>query len=453
VIDSHAHLNDKRFDADRGDVIRRAQDAGVGLIVCPGTDLAGSRAVLDLAHQVDCVLAAVGLDRDNAASVNAGTLAELERLAADDRCAAIGEIGLDYHYDTLPRDVQRAGFEAQVELARRLDLPVIVHCRDAFDDVLAILERRRPRGVMHCFSGDAETALRCCDLGMMISFAGTVTFKKAGELREAAKAVPAEHLLIETDCPYLTPEPLRGKRNEPAYLVHTAECLAGVLGLSAKDVERITDTNARLLFGLPVGDEPAVVYPIRDSLYVNLTNRCTNHCVFCPRSTNPRVKGHWLGMAEADEPSAEDVIAEIGNPTAYDEIVFCGFGEPTLRLDVMLVVARWVKGQGGRTRANTNGHGDLIAGGPTAPRMKGVIDAVSVSLNTADAAQYVELCRPECGETAHAAVIAFIRSAKECVPEVVVTALDYPGVDAAAVEKLAAELGVLFRPRTYKHLG
>jgi len=394
----------------------RAQEAGVGLIVCPGTDLAGSREVLELAHGYECVLAAVGLDRDNAAAVDAGSPAELERLAADDGCVAIGEIGLDYHYDTLPRDVQRAGFEAQVELANRLGLPVIVHCRDAFDDVIEILERTRPRGVMHCFSGDAETARRCCNLGMMISFAGTVTFKKAGELREAAQAVPAEHLMIETDCPYLTPEPLRGKRNEPAYVVHTARCLAGVLALSVEDVERITDTNARLLFGQPVDDEAAIVYPIRDSLYVNLTNRCTNHCVFCPRSTGPRVKGHWLGMDEDDEPGAAAVIAAIGDPTAYDEIVFCGFGEPTLRLDVMLEVAKWVKGRGGRTRVNTNGHGDLI-------------------------------------ERAYVAVVAFVRSAKEHVPEVVVTALDYPGVDTGAVEKLAAELGVVFRPRTYKHLG
>ena len=453
MTDSHAHLNDTRFDADRAEVIARAEAAGVGLIVCPGTDLAGSREVLELAHRYDCVLAAVGLDRDNAAAVDTDSLAELERLAADDACVAIGEIGLDYHYDTLPRDVQRAGFEAQVELANRLGLPVIVHCRDAFDDVLAILERTRPNGVMHCFSGDAGMARRCCDLGMMISFAGTVTFKKAGELREAARAVPAEHLMIETDCPYLTPEPLRGKRNEPAYVAHTAECLAGVLDLSAEDVERITDTNARLLFGLPVDDASSIVYPIRDSLYVNLTNRCTNHCVFCPRSTSPRVKGHWLGMSEDDEPDAADVMAAIGDATAYDEIVFCGFGEPTLRLDVMLAVAKWVKEQGGRTRVNTNGHGDLIAGTATAPLMKGLIDAVSVSVNTADAVQYAELCRPDFGEQAYGALVAFITSAKEHVSEVVVTALDYPGVDTGAVEKLAAELGVVFRPRTYKHLG
>ena len=453
MIDSHAHLDDERFNEDRGTVLRRAAEAGVELIVCPGTDVASSRRAVELAHEHDSVLAAAGIDRDGAASADAAALAELERLAKDDRCVAVGEIGLDYHFEGAPRDVQRAAFEAQLELAAALDLPVIVHCREAFDDCLAALGRAGSRGVMHCFSGDAETALRCCDLGLMVSFAGPVTYKRSEPLRDAARAVPAEHLMIETDSPYLAPQAVRGKRNEPAYLAHTTRFLAGVLDLSEEDVRRITATNARILFGLPLGNDAAVVYPIRGSLYVNLTSRCTNGCVFCPRSTNPRVKGHWLGVAEGDEPDAERIIAAIGDPKVYDEIVFCGFGEPTLRLDVMLDVARRVKGQGGRTRLNTNGQGDLIAGRPVAPRLSGLIDAVSVSLNTADRAQYAGLCRPRHGGDAFAAVVAFIKSAKESVPEVAVTTLDYPGIDTDAVGKMAADLGVGFRLRTYRHLG
>jgi TatD DNase family protein len=259
--------------------------------------------------------------------------------------------------------------------------------------------------------------------------------------------------MIETDCPYLAPEPQRGQRNEPAFVVHVAERLAGVLGLSVADVDRITTTNAHILFGLPVDETPAIVYPIRDSLYVNLTNRCTNRCVFCPRATNPRVKGHWLGMTEPDEPSAEQVLEAIGDPTRYDAIVFCGFGEPTLRLKVMLEVARRVKERGGVTRVNTNGSGDLIAGQPIAPKLRGVIDTVSVSLNTADPEQYRRLCRPEFGERMYPAMLQFIRSCRAEGLDVVVTALDYPEVDIAAVERLARELDVVFRPRTYKHLG
>ncbi len=306
---------------------------------------------------------------------------------------------------------------------------------------------------MHCFSGDAATAMRCCDLGLMVSFAGPITYPKSEALRAAARVVPAEHLMIETDSPYLAPQAVRGQRNEPAHLVHTARALAEVLGLAPEDVARITSVNARLLFGLPVGDEAAVVYRIRYSLYVNITNRCTNRCVFCPRATNPRVKGHWLGLEKDAEPDAAQIIAAIGDPAKYDEVVFCGFGEPTLRLDVVLDVARWVKARDGRTRLNTNGHGDRIAGRPIAPLLRGLIDAVSVSVNTADPAQYAELCRPESDGGALPAVLAFIRAAKEHVFEVAVTALDYPGVDVAAVERLASELGVGFRLRAYKHLG
>jgi len=452
-VDSHAHLDDKRFDKDRDEAISRAQEAGVGLIVCPGTDVAGTRAVLDLARKHECVLAAAGIHPHEAATADAGALAEIERLAADARCVAVGEIGLDYHYDRAPRDVQRKAFEAQLGIANRLGLPVIVHCRDAFDDCLPLLERFRTRGVMHCFSGDADTALRCCDLGMMVSFAGQVTYDKAAALRDAAKAVPAEHLMIETDSPYLTPQAVRGKRNEPAHLVHTARFLADVLGLSVEDVGRITSVNAKVLFGLAAQNETAVVYPIRDSLYVNLTNRCTNRCVFCPRQRNPRVKGHWLGTEEESEPSADEVAEAVGDPTRYDEIVFCGFGEPTLRLEVMLDVARRVKERRGRTRLNTNGQCDLIAGRPTAPLMKGLIDQVSVSLNTADPAQYEELCRSGRGKDAFDSVVGFIRSARENGIGVTVTALDYPDVDLDTVRRMAEELGAEFRPRKYRHLG
>ena len=452
MIDSHAHLCDNRFERDRDQVIRRAQDAGVELIVCPGTDLADSRKAVELAGRSGAVLAAAGMDRESAAQVNRESLAELERLAGDGRCVAIGEIGLDYHYESTPRAVQRAAFEAQLELAGALDLPVIVHCREAFDDCLEILGRRRVRGVMHCFSGDADTVRRCCKLGLMVSFAGPVTYRKAEALREAARATPAEHLMIETDSPYLAPQAVRGKRNEPAHLVHTVRILADVLGLSAQDVDRLTSVNARLLFGLPLAEEPVVVYRIRNSLYVNLTNRCTNQCVFCPRARNPRVAGHWLGLAPTDEPGAEAVISAIGDPRPYDEVVFCGFGEPTLRLEALLAAARWVKERGGRTRLNTNGQADLIAGRAMAPELRGCIDTVSISLNTADPEQYAELCRPE-RPGAFQAAIDFIRSARQNGLDVVVTTLDYPEIDPAGVERLAGQLGVRFRLRTYRHLG
>ncbi len=250
MVDSHAHLCDEQFDEDRADVIGRAQAAGVQLILCPGTDVVSSRMAVELAHQYDCVVGAAGIHPHDAETADTASLAEVEHLAGDSRCVAVGETGLDYYYENSPRQVQREAFEAQLEIAARLDLPVIVHCRDAFDDCLAILAATRPRGVMHCFSGNAEIALKCCDLGMMISFAGQVTYKKSEPLREAARAIPSKHLLIETDSPYLAPQTVRGKRNEPAHLSHTAKRLAEVLDLSCEDVEETTATNARALFGV-----------------------------------------------------------------------------------------------------------------------------------------------------------------------------------------------------------
>ncbi|MFW6107985.1 MAG: TatD family hydrolase, partial [bacterium] len=251
------HLVDARFADDRDAVLRRAADAGVELVVCPGTDLADSRQALDLARENASVRAAIGLDRDAAADVDDAALDRLRALAADERCVAIGEIGLDYHYDHVPREVQRAGFEAQLGLANDLDLPVIVHCREAFDDCLPMLEAAGVRGVLHCFSGDADIALRCCELGLMVSFAGQVTYKRSDALRDAARALPTQHLMIETDSPYLAAQAVRGKRNEPAFVAHTARCLADLLGLAPEDVDRITSTNARLLFGLDAeSDKP-----------------------------------------------------------------------------------------------------------------------------------------------------------------------------------------------------
>jgi TatD DNase family protein len=248
LIDSHAHLDDERFDADRDDVVRRARDAGVELIVCPGTDLASSRRALDLTERHESLRAAAGMDRDAAGDVTDAALAELEQLASADRCVAIGEIGLDYHAASTPRDIQRRAFEAQVDLAVRLRLPVLVHCREAFDDTLAVLEQKRPHGVMHCFSGDTDTARRCCDLGLMISLAGPLTYRRADALREAAGAVPPEHVLVETDSPCLPPQAVRGKRNEPAFVCHTARRLAEIRGTTYTELDRQVTANARRLF-------------------------------------------------------------------------------------------------------------------------------------------------------------------------------------------------------------
>ena len=218
------------------------------------------------------------------------------------------------------------------------------------------------------------------ELGLYISFAGPITFSNADKLREVAKSVPIERLLFETDSPFLSPQPKRGERNEPSYLSFIIPVLADIYGLSVNDIKRITTFNAYKLFGIGEHEhEGKIAYTIRNSLYINLTNRCSNACSFCMRETYPIVKGHHLGLKR--EPTADEVLKAIGDPSGYDEVVFCGYGEPTERLDVLITVARYLKSKGKRIRLDTNGHGDLINGRSIISELKGLIDTICISLN------------------------------------------------------------------------
>jgi TatD DNase family protein len=251
-VDAHLHLDAPEFDADRDAVVARAVAAGVELMVCAATAVAGAQGVLALTRRYPAVLAAVGVHPANAASADAEALAALARLAGDPAVVAIGEIGLDYVRDTAAGQVQIEAFRAQLRLARRLDLPVVVHDREAHADVERILlEEGSSKVVLHCFSGPPEMAVRCAAAGWMISFAGPLTFRNAGSLREAARAVPEERLLVETDAPYLSPVPVRGRRCEPAFVVHTARALAALRGVTVEDLAAVLAGNARRLFGVP----------------------------------------------------------------------------------------------------------------------------------------------------------------------------------------------------------
>lgn len=262
IVDSHCHLDDRSFDEDRDQVIASAREAGVGLMMAIGTG--DGPPVLDcairLADQYPGVYATVGVHPHEAAKAGPETLGELERLAAHPKVLAIGEIGLDYHYDHSPRDVQRRVFIEQIELARKLRKPIVIHTREAWDDTISVLETHWKSaslgGIMHCFSGDAEQARRALDAGFHISFAGVVTFRRAGELRAAAAIVPLDRLLVETDAPYLTPEPFRKiRRNEPRFVVETARRVAEVRGVECETVAEATTRNFLRLFDLPVPEQ------------------------------------------------------------------------------------------------------------------------------------------------------------------------------------------------------
>lgn len=256
LIDTHAHLDDDRFAADLPAVLDRAAAAGVGRVVTIGIDATTSRAAVALAGRFpDRLAAAVGIQPNHVAEAAPADWAEVQRLAADPRVVAVGETGLDRYWDKAPMPLQFDYFDRHLELARRVGKPVVIHCRQAEADVVRALhsafDRFGPvRGVMHSFTGDAATAAACLAYGLHVSFAGMVTYKNAAELRAVAATVPLDRLLIETDSPYLAPVPVRGQRNEPAHVAHTAACLAGVLGVSAEELAAATTRNARSLFGL-----------------------------------------------------------------------------------------------------------------------------------------------------------------------------------------------------------
>ncbi|MDA8327007.1 MAG: YchF/TatD family DNA exonuclease [Nitrospiraceae bacterium] len=455
LVDTHCHLEDARFDADRDEVIKRAQAScpGVGHMITVGTDIASSEAALRIAHAYPFIYAAVGVHPHEAKGFDENVFKRLLALAEDEKTVAIGETGLDYHYMHSPREAQVHAFRMQVEIARQTGLPVIVHSREADDETLEILgQSGRVKGVLHCFSGDAEMAGAAMAMGFYISIAGPVTFRKAEAIRRVAAEVPDDYLLIETDAPYLAPGPLRGQRNEPAYLAETAKAIAAIRGISPEDLARITSLNASRLFG--IGEVPGAgrfTYRIRDSLYLNLTNRCTNSCSFCVRFYSDFVKGHKLRLTR--EPDAGELISEIGEPGAYKEIVFCGYGEPLMRLDVVKEVAAWVKAGGGKVRINTNGHGSLINGRNILPELKGLVDGLSISLDAQDEKTYAGLCKPVF-PGAFAALLDFIRESVKYVPEVRVTVVRTDGVDVEACRSLALSLGVKdFRVRELDAVG
>ena len=452
LTDTHCHLDMSHFAEDLPEVIDRAISAGVGTMITIGSDATSSATAVELAERYESVYASVGIHPHDSSGFTPDAAEKLRQWAKHPRVVAIGETGLDFHYDYSPRDVQRDVFSAHLDIAIQTGLPAIVHSREAIEETLAILrESGIKQGVMHFFSGSPEEAEEVMKMGLHISLAGPVTFKNARELRRVAEMVPDEMLLIETDAPYLTPEPLRGKRNEPAFVVHTAAEVARIRGISVEDLARITTLNAVRLFGTgDVEGTGKVAYRIRQSLYLNITNRCTNECSFCVRFHSDFVKGHNLRLDA--EPSVQEVKAAIGDPSAYKEIVFCGYGEPTLRLDLIKDVAKWVKEHGGRVRINTNGHGNLIHGRNIVPELKGLVDAVSVSLDAHDEETYNRLCAPSF-EGAFGAVVDFIRLAAATIPQVQATIVEAPGVDVDACRRLCKDLGATLRVRTLHVVG
>ncbi len=456
LIDSHAHIYGHEFTDDFAAVLERAGESGVSQIVVPGGDLESSREARDLAGRYEQIYCAVGVHPHDAMRVTDKCYAIFREMAAGNpKVVAIGEIGLDFYRDRSPREDQERVFRRFIRMARELSLPVIVHDRDAHERIMRILREEKAAetgGVLHCFSGDLAMARECVDMGLYISIPGTVTFAANEQLREVVRGIRIEHLLLETDSPYLAPVPHRGKRNEPAYVRFVAEKVAELKGLSVADVGRVTSLNAKKLFGIGGAEQSAAIaYRIRNSLYLNITNRCSNRCSFCAKFGDFTVKGHYLKLDH--EPAFTEVMAAVREHRDYDEVVFCGYGEPLLRLDLVREVAAELKKSGTKIRINTDGQANLVYGRDITPELAGFCDCISVSLNAADADSYARLCNSPFGLKAWDGIREFLKEAKKHIPQVVASAVTAPGVDTTKVRKVADELGVEFREREYAEVG
>jgi len=454
LIDSHAHIYYRDYADDFEEMLQRAADAGVAAMLVVGTDIESSRQSLELAEKYPQLYAAVGIHPHDAGRVTEACYDIIRDLAlSSPKVVAIGEIGLDFYRDRAPREDQERVFRAFLRLANELDKPVIIHDRDAHQQVLACLrDEGSRRGVLHCFSGDTAMAAEALAMGFYISIPGTVTYPANEALRDVVRSTGIERMLVETDCPYLTPVPHRGKRNEPAYVRLAAERVAAVKGLSLEDVARITTKNVRDLFGIRLWDQSTkIAYKIRNSLYLNITNRCSNRCSFCAKFDDFTVKGHNLLLD--GEPSFAEVMAALGQPEGIEEVVFCGYGEPLIRLDLVKQVAGELKKRGIPVRINTDGQANLVHGRNILPELAGLVDSISISLNAPDAATYREICNTPFGATGFEAVCTFIREARQHIPQVVASAVTVHGIDIEACRRLAESLGAEFRVREYAEVG
>ncbi|MFH1073966.1 MAG: TatD family nuclease-associated radical SAM protein [Candidatus Firestonebacteria bacterium] len=455
LVDSHAHLEDDKYSEDRTQVIENAKLAGLKYIVNIGTDVEGNKFSLKIASEYDNIYCTLGLHPHYGTDVEEAAYEYINVNAANKKVVGIGETGLDYFRNTCPKEEQHKVFRRLIGIAKKQCLPLVVHSRDASLDTIRIIKEENGQetgGVLHCFTGDHMLLDEFLKLGFYIAVGGAVTYPNAAALRESVKEIPLSRLLLETDCPYLAPQSRRGQRNEPAFLKETAEKVAEIKGITFENISKWTEINAGYLFKLGVNQRGKIVYEINGSLYINLTNRCSNHCSFCARNESKMVKGHDLTIDR--EPTAEEIVKAAGNISKYKEVVFCGFGEPMIRIEALREIAAAFKAKKAKIRIDTNGQGNLIQGRNILPELKGLVDAVSVSLNAPDQAGYQKICSSQFKEAAYSGVKEFLKEAKKYIPEVTATVVTVPGIDVEACRKVAEEeLGVKFRVRKFGKVG
>ncbi len=412
----------------------------------PGITPESSRKAAQLSGKYQGVFAAAGIHPNEADINSADMLTDIARTVLYPGVIAVGETGLDFFHKRVSASLQIELFEKHIHLAEIFGLTLIVHSRDAEETVLDVLgENPEVPVIMHCYTGPDKVAQEAADRGFFIGFAGPLTYRRNDRLRKLAGLLPKEQVLVETDAPYLTPEPVRGKRNEPSYVIHTAGVLADLWNMDMLSASKILLDNSLRAFQLAPVARTDLVYMLYNRIYMNITGRCTNHCLFCVKDRTDGIGGYYLKHHE--EPSfkaLKDIVGAL-QPEWAEEIVFCGYGEPTMRPELLQALAKTVAEKGFSVRLNTNG---LCLERLSPEETLGLLepfDDVSISLNASDMEEYNAVCVPE-NDSAWDNLQKFIQlSRKVCRTRL--TAVRYPGADMKSVAAYALKINLPLRIR------
>ncbi|MDP8216374.1 MAG: YchF/TatD family DNA exonuclease [Candidatus Kaelpia imicola] len=450
LVDTHSHLWHPEFKFDLKRVVNRAKEKSVEYIVVLGVDLDTSLKSLSIARKFKNIYAAVGSHPHNVKSFKDRDLLILKKLLRRKKVVAFGEIGLDYYRKSSTSKNQISMLERLLGLWQDFNhLPLVIHNRDADEDILSVLDnikRFSPKVIMHCFSGDIDFLKKCLKRGFYISYATNLTFNR--DLKKLIKHTPLDRLLLETDSPYLAPLTRRGGRNEPAFLKDSLDIVLKERSVTEEDLRRSLALNSKRVFGIgSIKREPKYLYRYKDGLYINLTNRCSNRCYFCSGLVSDYFAGHNLRLKR--EPKIGEVLRAIEKEKGFDEVAFCGIGEPFFKFRELKEIAKGLKSKGYRVRVITNGCGNLISKRNLLPELKGCIDSISISLNVEDKDKYNSFCNPDFGDDTFNRVIDFIKESKKYIPWVEVSFLDIEGFSLEKARKITDDLGVKCRVRAY----
>jgi len=412
----------------------------------PGISVSSSIRAADFAESRDGFYAAAGIHPSWILSESAGSIDDLPAILLRPGVIAVGETGLDLHHDRVPLELQIDIFRQHIRLAETFGLTLIVHSRGAEREVLDVLgDTISVPVIMHCFTGPSTLADEAVEKGYYLGFAGPLTFRNNDKLRALAGALPVDRILIETDSPYLSPEPLRGRRNEPANVKHIALALAGIWGMDPERTSEILLSNSLNALQLAPERRTDLVYYLYNNIYMNITGRCSNRCRFCIKDRVDGIGGYYLKHhAEPDGDQLESIIETL-SPSMGRELVFCGYGEPTMRPDLLRKLALKASEKGFSVRLNTNGTClEWLSLDETIKMLK-PFDSVSVSLNTSSAEEYNRICCPD-SDTAWNSMIDFIKLAGT-MTSVKLTSVRHSSADTKQVAQLAKDLGLPLRIR------